>query len=221
MKTFVLRRLALLVFVLLGVSLLTFFISHVVPGDPARLAAGAHATGKQVEALRQKLGLDRPLPDQYLRYMGALLRGDLGYALSSRRPVTIESDVDFCMIQAKDKAGNVTTEAKDKAGNVTTEVEDKPVATVVVYKKGTGGTWKSKEFKIKVGEEIGRNDKLVKKTDFSTNAVCVDIDFNRVVGGKKDVALVYLDTGSGALRERLLSLDRKRDSELRKKVSKP
>ena len=87
MKTFVLRRLALLVFVLLGVSLLTFFISHVVPGDPARLAAGAHATGKQVEALRQKLGLDRPLPDQYLRYMGGLLRGDLGYALSSRRPV--------------------------------------------------------------------------------------------------------------------------------------
>jgi hypothetical protein len=143
------------------------------------------------------------------------------WSLSSRRPVTIESDVDFCMIQAKDKAGNVTTEAKDKAGNVTTEVEDKPVATVVVYKKGTGGTWKSKEFKIKVGEEIGRNDKLVKKTDFSTNAVCVDIDFNRVVGGKKDVALVYLDTGSGALRERLLSLDRKRDSELRKKVSKP
>ena len=87
MRTFVLRRLALLVFVLLGVSLLTFFISHVVPGDPARLAAGAHATGKQVEALRQKLGLDRPLPDQYLRYMGGLLRGDLGYALSSRRPV--------------------------------------------------------------------------------------------------------------------------------------
>jgi peptide/nickel transport system permease protein len=87
MKTFVPRRLALLVFVLLGVSLLTFFISHVVPADPARLAAGAHATGKQVEALRQKLGLDRPLPEQYLAYMGGLLSGDLGYSLSSRRPV--------------------------------------------------------------------------------------------------------------------------------------
>jgi peptide/nickel transport system permease protein len=87
MKTFLIRRLALLVFVLLGVSVLTFLISHVVPADPARLAAGAHATGTQVEALRQKLGLDRPLPEQYWRYLSGLVRGDLGYALSSRRPV--------------------------------------------------------------------------------------------------------------------------------------
>lgn len=87
MKTFILRRLALLVFVLLGVSLLTFFISHVVPADPARLAAGAHATGKQVEALRQKMGFDRPLPEQYWRYLTGLTRGDLGYSLASRRPV--------------------------------------------------------------------------------------------------------------------------------------
>lgn len=87
MKTYILRRLALLLLVLLGVSLLTFFISHVVPADPARLAAGAHATAKQVEALRQKLGLDRPLPEQYWNYLTGLLRGDLGYSLSSRRPV--------------------------------------------------------------------------------------------------------------------------------------
>jgi len=87
MRTFLLRRLALLVFVLVGVSLLTFFISHVVPADPARQAAGPHATAKQVETLRQKLGLDRSLPEQYWLYMSGLLRGDLGYSLYSRRPV--------------------------------------------------------------------------------------------------------------------------------------
>jgi len=86
-KVFILRRLARLVLVLIGVSLLTFVLSHVVPADPARMAAGPHATNSQVETLRQKLGLDRPLPEQYVRYMSGLLRGDLGYSLSSRRPV--------------------------------------------------------------------------------------------------------------------------------------
>lgn len=87
MKTFLIRRLSLVVFVLLGVSLLTFSISHVIPADPARQAAGPHATTKQVEFLRQKLGLDRPLPEQYWLYMTGLLQGDLGYSLYSRRPV--------------------------------------------------------------------------------------------------------------------------------------
>jgi peptide/nickel transport system permease protein len=79
--------LSLLVFVLLGVSVLTFFISHVVPSDPARLAAGPHASAEQVQQLRRQLGLDRPLPEQYWMYMSGLLRGDFGYSLFSRRPV--------------------------------------------------------------------------------------------------------------------------------------
>jgi peptide/nickel transport system permease protein len=87
MKTFLIRRLSLLVFVLLGVSLLIFTVSHVIPADPARQAAGPHATKKQVELLRQKLGLDRPLPEQYWIYMTGLLKGDMGYSLYSRRPV--------------------------------------------------------------------------------------------------------------------------------------
>ncbi len=87
MKTFLIRRLSLLVFVLLGVSVLTFFISHVVPADPARLAAGPHASAEQVQQLRRQLGLDRPLPEQYWMYMSGLLRGDFGYSLFSRRPV--------------------------------------------------------------------------------------------------------------------------------------
>ncbi len=87
MRTFLTRRLLLLVFVLLGVSLLTFSISHVVPADPARQAAGPHATTEQVEVLRKKFGYDRPLPEQYWIYMTGLLRGDLGFSLYSRRPV--------------------------------------------------------------------------------------------------------------------------------------
>lgn len=88
MRTFLIRRLTLLIFVLLGVSVLIFVISHVIPADPARQAAGPHATTKQVELLRAKLGLDKPLPEQYLIYMSGLLHGDLGYSLYSRRPVS-------------------------------------------------------------------------------------------------------------------------------------
>jgi peptide/nickel transport system permease protein len=88
MKTFLLRRISLLVFVLLGVTLLTFTISHVIPADPARQAAGPHADSSQVEALRKKLGLDRSLPEQYILYMNGLLHGDFGYSLYSRRSVT-------------------------------------------------------------------------------------------------------------------------------------
>jgi ABC-type dipeptide/oligopeptide/nickel transport system permease component len=87
LRTFLIRRLALLFFVLLGVSMLTFSLSHIVPADPARLAAGPHASAVQVQQLRQKLGLDRPLLEQYWMYMSGLLRGDFGYSLFSRRPV--------------------------------------------------------------------------------------------------------------------------------------
>jgi peptide/nickel transport system permease protein len=87
MRTFLIRRLFLLIFVLLGVSVLTFSISHVIPADPARQAAGPHATTEQVNLLREKLGLDRPLPEQYWIYMTGLLHGDFGFSLYSRRPV--------------------------------------------------------------------------------------------------------------------------------------
>ncbi len=87
MRTFLIRRLFLLIFVLLGVSVLTFSISHVIPADPARQAAGPHATTEQVNLLREKLGLDRPLPEQYWIYMSGLLHGDFGYSLYSRRAV--------------------------------------------------------------------------------------------------------------------------------------
>src|SRR6185312_8592989 len=81
------RRLLLLAPVLFGVSLLTFVLSHVVPGDPARLLAGTHAGPAQVQSVRHSYGLDRPLPAQYWAYISNLLHGNLGTALHTQRGV--------------------------------------------------------------------------------------------------------------------------------------
>jgi peptide/nickel transport system permease protein len=87
MLRFLLRRLLLIPPVLVGLSLITFAVSRVVPGDPVKLAAGPQARPEQIVKLAQEYGLDRPLPEQYLRYMGGLLRGDWGYSISNRREV--------------------------------------------------------------------------------------------------------------------------------------
>ena len=58
-----------------------------LPGDPARSAADRYATPEQVEAVRIRLGLDRPFHEQYLSYLGRLARGDLGTSIESRKPV--------------------------------------------------------------------------------------------------------------------------------------
>lgn len=87
MLTFLARRLVFLVFVVIGVSLLTFIISHLVPADPVRLLLGRTATAQQIASLNHSLGLDKPLPVQYLIYMGNLLHGDFGMSTSSHRPV--------------------------------------------------------------------------------------------------------------------------------------
>lgn len=81
------RRIVLLVVVLFGVSLLTFIISHAIPGDPARLMAGQRASAEVVEQIRRNYGLDQPLPVQYIRYMSGLLHGDLGRSIRTGRPV--------------------------------------------------------------------------------------------------------------------------------------
>lgn len=84
---FILRRLILLIPVFLGISVITFVISHVVPGDPARLAAGLEAREEQVERVRRELGLDQPLWVQYAAYLGGLMRGDLGRSIYNQKPV--------------------------------------------------------------------------------------------------------------------------------------
>jgi len=87
MIPFILRRLGFLVLVLLGISFITFFLSHVVPADPVRLYAGPRASAATIKLLRHQLGLDQPLWKQFLDYMGGLLHGNFGYSLLSHRPV--------------------------------------------------------------------------------------------------------------------------------------
>ncbi len=75
---------------LIGVSILSFIIIHSVPGDPANLIAGADATAEQVQSVNERLGLDRPLYEQYISYALGLLQGDLGISMHSERPVLQE-----------------------------------------------------------------------------------------------------------------------------------
>jgi len=86
-STYLLRRLLHIIPALVGLSVLIFLLSRVVPGDPARLALGPDATPEQVEQLRREMGLDQPLGIQYARYVGGLFRGDFGFSLRTRRNV--------------------------------------------------------------------------------------------------------------------------------------
>ena len=87
MTQYVLSRVAFLGLMLFGLLCLTFAISHVMPGDPARLAAGPDANQAMVDTLRAKYGLDRPLGVQFVRYLGGVLRGDLGDSVRTQQPV--------------------------------------------------------------------------------------------------------------------------------------
>ncbi|MEG3131827.1 ABC transporter permease [Pantoea cypripedii] len=79
-----------LVLVVAGVCVITFIISHLIPGDPARLLAGDRASEAIVQHIRQQLGLDQPLWVQFGRYVMALLHGDLGTSIRTGRPVLEE-----------------------------------------------------------------------------------------------------------------------------------
>jgi peptide/nickel transport system permease protein len=87
-RALLLRRLALLVPTLLGVATLVFAILHLVPGDPAEIMLGEGAAPADVVALRRELGLDRPLAQQYARFLGRAALGDLGQSFTYREPVT-------------------------------------------------------------------------------------------------------------------------------------
>jgi len=86
-RTYLLRRLALMVFVLVGVTIVTFLLVRVVPSDPAAVYAGPRARPAQIEEARRILGLDRPLYVQYGIYVADLVQGDWGTSLRTRRPV--------------------------------------------------------------------------------------------------------------------------------------
>ncbi|HLW26481.1 MAG TPA: ABC transporter permease [Kiloniellales bacterium] len=90
MAAYILKRLLALVPVLLGLTLIVFLIMAAIPGDPATAILGSYATPENVERLNQQLGLNRPLPEQYLLWLGNLLEGDFGRSYSLNRPVLDE-----------------------------------------------------------------------------------------------------------------------------------
>lgn len=87
MLRYTLRRILLLVPVLAGVSLASFFLLHLIPGDPAVILAGVEASPAEVQAIRHEFGLSAPLPVQYVRYIARALRGDLGISIHNRAPI--------------------------------------------------------------------------------------------------------------------------------------
>ena len=90
MGRYALRRLLQTIPILFGVSILIFLFVRAIPGDPAVILAGPDATAQDVTILRERLGLDRSLPEQYGIFIWGLLRGDLGNSLRTGAPVTQE-----------------------------------------------------------------------------------------------------------------------------------
>src|SRR5437016_10694757 len=85
---FVVQRLLLLIPVAVGVTIIVFFMIHLIPGDPAATILGIHATPKAVALLHQQWGLNRPLASQYWLFLDRLLHGNLGQSIFYGGPVT-------------------------------------------------------------------------------------------------------------------------------------
>lgn len=90
MLNYFLKRLLGLIPTLLIVAVLVFLFVHLLPGDPARLMAGRDADEEIVQLVRQNLGLDQPLLQQFVRFMANILQGDFGTSMVSKRPVSEE-----------------------------------------------------------------------------------------------------------------------------------
>ena len=99
MLRYLARRLVASALILLGVSIVTFGLTFLIPADPVRMIAGRSASPQAVENIRHQLGLDQPVPVQYVRYLGKLVQGDLGRSyvqkaevselIASRLPATL------------------------------------------------------------------------------------------------------------------------------------
>ncbi len=90
MISYVIRRLLMVIPILLGITLVSFMILQLVPGDPAQIILGLEAEPEQLDALRQKLGLDKPVLVQYAVFLKNTLKGDLGESIRTRNDVVAE-----------------------------------------------------------------------------------------------------------------------------------
>src|SRR5215510_1439442 len=84
---YLVKRLVLVVPTLLGVTIITFALTYLLPGNPALVKAGPLATPEHIAAMERKMSLDQPVTVQYWRYLSGLLRGDLGESQNTGRPV--------------------------------------------------------------------------------------------------------------------------------------
>jgi len=90
MRAYLIRRLFLLVPTLFGVTLAVFLMLRLTPGDPVQIMLGEYGSKEQVERLRRELGLDQPLPMQYVKFIARAAHGDLGISIRSRTAVVTE-----------------------------------------------------------------------------------------------------------------------------------
>jgi peptide/nickel transport system permease protein len=90
MLTMILKRAAMAVPSLIGVVVITFVLTHTLPGNPAAYFAGPAATPQAIEEIKVKLGLDKPLPEQFVRYIADLAHGNLGNSLTTGLPVATD-----------------------------------------------------------------------------------------------------------------------------------
>ena len=90
MVEFIGRRILQIIPVLLGVSIIVFFMVRAIPGDPAQILLGQTATQEQVQTMRAQMGLDKPVPVQYVLFLRDAFTGDLGESIVTGRPVTVE-----------------------------------------------------------------------------------------------------------------------------------
>jgi peptide/nickel transport system permease protein len=81
------RRLALAIFVVFGVITITFIVSRLVPSDAARLFAGPRASPEKLEKIRERFGLNKSIPTQFVRYLGSTLRGDFGISFKTKTAI--------------------------------------------------------------------------------------------------------------------------------------
>src|SRR5690625_3928745 len=95
MFTYIVRRLVQTIPVLLGVTILVFSLMHLIPGDPAQIMAGESASTEQVEALRERLGLNEPIYVQYGKYISNVIQGDLGTSVRNGKAVSSEIGARF------------------------------------------------------------------------------------------------------------------------------
>lgn len=89
MAQFLVRRLFLVLPVLVGILLVTFIITRLVPGDPCYVMLGEHATEESCREFRARFGLDQSIPEQFIRYAANISQGDFGNSLKDRRPITL------------------------------------------------------------------------------------------------------------------------------------